>query len=56
MLGKKKLMIDSQIGIYPKTSILNNFKFLIKQACEKGYIYKFNKEKDENIDFRTDLR
>ena len=63
MPGKEKLMIDLYLRTYSKTaertinitSILHNFKSLIKQVYEKKYTQKCKKKMDQNIYFRVDL-
>ena len=63
MPGKEKLMIDLYLKPYGKTaerpinitSILHNFKSLIKQVYEKKYTQKCKKKMDQNIYFRVDL-
>ena len=63
MPGKEKLMIDLYLRIYSKTaertinitSILHNFKSLIKQVYEKKCTQKCKKKMDQNIHFRLDL-
>ena len=48
--------MSQNIGVRPLniTSILNNFKSLIKQVYQKGCTHKFNKKNDQNIYFRVD--
>ena len=41
---------------YNITSILNNFKSLIKQVYQKVCTQKFNKKRDQNIYFTSQLR
>ena len=63
MPGKEKLMIDLYLRPYSKTaertinitSILHNFKSLIKQVYEKKCTQKCKKKMDQNIYFRVDL-
>ena len=63
MPGKEKLMIDLYLRPYSKTSektinitsILHNFKSLMKQVHKKKCIQKCNKKMDQNIYFRADL-
>ena len=37
------------------TSILSNFKSLMKQSYEKACTHEINKNKDQNVYFRADL-
>ena len=63
MPGKEKLMIDLYLKPYSKTaestiiitSILKNFKSLIKQVYEKKCTQKYKKKMDQNIYFRVDI-
>ena len=58
---KEKLMIDLLNEGNPKTaerpvnitSILNNFKSLMKKVCQEGCTHKVKKKKDEKNDFRA---
>ena len=38
------------------SSILSNFKSLIKQVYQKGFTQKFNKKKDQNNYLRAGIR
>ena len=63
MPGKEKLKIDLYLRPYVKTaegpinitSILRNYKSLIKQVYEKKCTQKCKKKMDQNIYFRVDL-
>ena len=63
MPGKEKLMINFYVGSYSKTvekviittSILHNFKSLIKEVYEKNCTQKFKKKMDKIMYFRVDL-
>ena len=56
MPGKEKPIIDLKTDLIRKiverhlniTSILNNFKSLIKQVYQKGCTHKFNKKSNQN--------
>ena len=63
MACNEKLMIDLYLRPYSKTaertinitSILHNFKSLMKQVHEKKCTQKCKKKMDQNIYFRVDL-
>ena len=46
--------MSQNIGVRPLniTSILNNFKSLIKQVYQKGWTHKFSNKRDQNNYFR----
>ena len=50
-------MVPQNIAERPlnKTSILNDFKSFIKQACQKQQTQNFNKKKDQNNYFRAEV-
>ena len=50
-------MISQNIAEKPLniTSILNNFKSLVKQVYQKGSSHKFHKKRDQNNCFRAEI-
>ena len=54
--GKKKHILEYSGRPNNITSILYNFKSLIKQVYHKECIKKFNKKIDQNICFTSDLK
>ena len=50
-------MVSQKIAERPlnKTSVLNDFKFFIKQVYQKQQTQNFNKKKDQNNYFRAEV-
>ena len=60
MSGKEELMtyLSQNVAERPLnvTSILCNFKSLIKQVYQKGCTHTFEKKKDQNNYFKAEIR